>query len=80
MNALSQLPPPSAHGCHNGWVYELTEGALTVKDRCMICNEPSWYAERRRANTGCAVAVTFVFVLIASELAALFLHYLIWGT
>lgn len=36
------------HDCEDGWIWETVGGARTVKDRCMICNEPPWYRARRR--------------------------------
>lgn len=38
----------SEHACTDGWIYETVEGRRTVKDRCMICNEPPWYRVQRR--------------------------------
>ena len=34
--------------CEGGWIFETVDGARLVKDRCMKCNEPLWYAEQRR--------------------------------
>lgn len=51
----------------DGWVYEKDgDGCVTVKDRCMVCNEPPWYRVQRRHR---ALQRFWPFIFVAAVYA-----------
>lgn len=66
------------HACEQGWIFETHDGLRTVKDRCMICNEPPWYRTQRRQRffrtwwPAIFVIGLYAFTFAAIRVAALF--------